>query len=299
MTGPQDWVTTAGLIAATAGGLIACAGATKRVCCAGGWESVALRGGTVAATLLSAAVLGWRFVTMHHGWMPLHSHVDGLSLLAALLGVLILYLHTTRRLPGLALFGVPMLTLVTLWGVCASWWTMKPFVEIRSVWMTVHLLSVYVGMLAVAAAAAAGGLWLYVDRQLRSKDHRAQRLARLGPVADLESVERTITTAASAGFVLLSLALVTGVVILSEPGVSEAGWWYTPKVVMAAAVWGIFALVMHVRFVPTFRGRRAAWLSIAGFVLLVAVIGAAVGVAKPAPSAPPPATAATTTAGGG
>jgi ABC-type uncharacterized transport system permease subunit len=144
------------------------------------------------------------------------------------------------------------------------------------VWRIVHLLSVYIGSLAVATAAASGALWLYVDRQLRSRDHRASRLKTLGRLADLESIERAITHSATAGFILLSLGLATGLIVVSSDTTSLGpGWWYSPKVVLAAGVWLIYALVMNVRYVANFRGRRAAVLSIVGLVLLIATFGIA------------------------
>ncbi len=274
MTGPQDWITTAGLMAATAASAAACGGAIKRLCCAGGWDTALQRSGTLIATLLCAAVFLYRAFAVHQSWLPLQSHVDGLSLMAALLGATITYLHLTQRLPGVGLFALPVLVMLTLWGVCASWWTLRPF-SIESVWATAHLMSVYLGSLAFAAAAAAGALWLYIDRQMRSKDHRAQRLQTLGRLGDLESIEAAIHFAATFGFVLLTIGLITGVIILTGAAEISRDWWRSPKVVLAAAVWLIFALVMHVRFVPTFRGRRAALLSILGFILIVMAMAVA------------------------
>jgi len=275
MSGPQDWITTLGLIAATAAAVGGCAAVGLRVLRGVGGAMPAERIAAFTVMGLCAALFGYRAVVVHEGWAPLTSHVDGLLLLSALLGAVLAWEHWTQRLRGMGLFVMPVLALLTLWGVCASWWSMKAF-DIHSVWMTVHLLSVYTGSLGVAIAAAAGAMWLYVDRQLRRRDHAGDRLRILGRMADLESIEWAITRSATLGFVLLTVALATGLVITAEgSGGLRVGWWYSPKVVLAAAVWGIYALVMHVRYVPTFRGRRAAVLSILGFVLLVAVLGLA------------------------
>jgi ABC-type uncharacterized transport system permease subunit len=275
MNAPQDWVTTAGLIAATASAAAACAVALWRFKSPAAFGPGLLRGTTFAATLLSAAVFVYRALEVHQSWAPLQTHVDGLALLAALLGLTISYIQFTGRVRGLGLFALPTMAVLLLWGVCASWWTLRPF-PIASVWLTAHLFSVYLGTLGVATAAAAGALWLFVDKQLRGKDHRARRLQRLGRLGDLESIEAAITGSAAAGFVLLTVGLVTGLIIVTGGSTRLGpGWWHSPKVVLAAAVWLIFAVVMHVRFIPTFRGRRAAVLSIVGFVLLIAAMGAA------------------------
>lgn len=271
---PQDWPTTLGLIAATLASLAACGAALRRTLSDGDHSRLERveRAGVIAVALLAAGVFVYRAVVVHQGWEPLSSHVDGMSLLAALFASVVAYLQWTARLRGVDVFALPLLAIITLWGVCASWWTLREF-EIGGVWSRIHLWSVYLGMASVAMAAAAGGLYLFVDRQLRSRDHPSQRFRLLGRLGNLESIESAIIVAATGGFALLTLGLLTGVVVLSDRGALGAGWWYSWKVLLAAVVWVIFAVVMHVRFVPTFRGRRAAVLSIVGFVILLAVLG--------------------------
>lgn len=275
MNGPQDWITTAGLIAATVCSLAACIAAAIRLFRAPQRGHALEMAAVATATALCGAVFIYRAIAVHRNWVPLQSHVDGLSLLAALVGVVVMWSYWTRRLRGLNVFLLPVMALATLWGVCAGWWSWKPF-DIGGVWTSVHLFSVYIGALSVAAAAAKGALWLYVDRQLRARSHQAQRLHRLGALANLESIEAGITRSATIGFVLITIGLVTGLIIVTG-GASRLGpgWWYSAKVTLAAAMWAIYALVMHVRFVPTFRGRRAAILSIVGLVLLIVVLGIA------------------------
>lgn len=274
MTGPQDWPTTIGLIAATLAGAIGCAAAAARIARGEGGQLIE-RFAAIIVTVLAGGVFLYRAVAVHEAWAPLEYHVDGLSLMAAMLGVVAVYLQWTRRVPGVSIGAVAAATLLSLWGVCASWWTLREF-DLGSAWRQVHLMSVYLGTFGVAVAAAAGAMWLYVDRQLRSKDHRAERLKRLGRLASLEALEATVTRSATLGFVLLTAGLATGVVVIASetaPTRLGGGWWYSPKVILAAAAWLIFALVMNVRYIATFRGRRAAVLSIVGFVLLIGVFG--------------------------
>ncbi len=274
-TPPEDWLTTIGLIAATLASILACIAAVQRVRRGLNAARALSRWTVLAVALITVGLFVYRALVLHEDWAPIDSHVDGLLLLTGMLATTIAYLQWTERLAGVGMFALPVLAMLTLWGVCASWWTLRPF-EISGVWRMVHLLSVYIGSLAVATAAASGALWLYVDRQLRSRDHRATRLKTLGRLADLESIEKAITHSATAGFILLSLGLATGLVVVTSDSTSlGAGWWYSPKVVLAAGVWLIYALVMNVRYVANFRGRRAAVLSIVGLVLLIATFGIA------------------------
>ena len=131
-----------------------------------------------------------------------------------------------------------------------------------------HLAGVYLGTLGCAVAAVAGAMYLFVERQLKAK-RNPRGLLRL---ASLERLERLIVQSATLGFALLTLGLVSGVVILWDRH-DLAGWWASPKVLLATAAWAVYALVMNVRIATMFRGRRAAWLAIGGLVLLLGVYG--------------------------
>ena len=169
------------------------------------------------------------------------------------------------RIRGLAAFALPLFTLILAWGICASAWTYEPF-STPSMWNAAHMFGVYVGSLFCFLAAASGGMYLYVERRLRR--HR-----RLAPMASLEAIESLNIRTAAVAFSMISIGLVTGLIIVSGKETLVAGWWYSPKIVLAAAAWLAYAVVMNVRFATAFRGTRAAWLSIAGLLLLVATFG--------------------------
>lgn len=222
--------------------------------------------GVVGAGALG--LLGYRWFC-GVGWDLLHAHVDGLLLIAALLAGVALYLQSRPRLQGLGAFALPLLTFLLLWAVCASAWTYRPFrlTSLQPVWRGVHLGGVYLGTLGAALAAGAGVAYLVFARRLkRGGDPRSA-----GRVASLEAVEGVIVRAAALGFALLSVGLVSGAVIMrgGEGGLSVV----SPKVLLSAGAWGAYALVMNLRFATAFRGRRAAWLAIGGFALLLGVYG--------------------------
>ena len=210
-----------------------------------------------------------------NGYRPLTAHVDGLTLIAALFGATILYLQRRPRMEFADAFALPLLTLLLAWAVCASRWTYFRFdsgaeLPVHRVWMTFHLIGVYGGTFSSAIAAMAGAMFLYVQHRL----HLRRDLPGLTRLASLETLEKIIIRQATLGFSLLTLALVTGLVIATAgPTKLGEGWWHTPKVILAAAAWLVFALLMNARAASTFRGTRAAWLGITGLVLLLATLG--------------------------
>lgn len=220
----------------------------------------------------SAAVFLVRWFALHGQWKPVAAHVDGLALIAALFAGAILYLQSRPRLFGLSAFALPVLVVILAWGICAAAWTYQPFDldTLDPVWRTLHLVGVYLGTVSAAVAAIAGGMFLYVQGRLKHK----QGLRNFGRLASLEALETLIVRTATLGFVLLSLGLAAGVVVLSEREAPIAGGWlYALKIGLAITAWGAYALVMNVRYASQFRGARAAWLAIAGLVLLLATYG--------------------------
>lgn len=235
-----------------------------------------------ALTLGGGAVFLYRELLLHHAWLPLEAHVDGLLLIATLIAATLVFLQSPHRLPGIASFALPLLTVLLAWAICAGWWTFEPF-RLDSVWTTVHLIALAVGTACYAIAASAGVTYLYADLRLRSKTG-----LNTGPsLGSLEAIERIIVRTAGLGFAMLTLGLATGLILLSSDGSGMgSAWWYSSKVLLGTVVWALYALVMNARYAARFRGPRAAWLSIAGLVLLL--VTWAVSTALPAPAPPPP-----------
>jgi ABC-type uncharacterized transport system permease subunit len=212
----------------------------------------------------------YRWLVLHGQWRPVAAHLDGLLLIAALLGGTALFFQLRPKLAGLSAFALPVLTLVLAWGVCAAAWTYRPFqlASLDPLWQSVHLVGVYLGTTSAAVAAMGGGMYLYVQHRLKRK----APLRGMGRLASLESLETLIIRTATLGFALLTLGLAAGLVVLMETRTGQVGW-FSPKVVLAVAAWGLYALLMNVRHASEFRGTRAAWLSIVGLVLLLTVYG--------------------------
>jgi len=222
-----------------------------------------------ACGLGSVALFGYRALFAHQGWEPLQAHVDGLLLMSALVAATAAFLQAPSRVPGTTPFALPVLTLLLAWAICASSFTFEPF-RIESVWNSVHLATVYIGTFFLAVAAVAGGMFLYAQRKLRRKESSGA-----DTLGSLEAIETLIVRTSALGFAVLSLGLISGLIIVAsgEDSRMGSGWWYSPKVVLAVTVWLIYALLVNVRHTTTFRGRRAAWLSIAGLVLLMVTFG--------------------------
>lgn len=287
----HDAITTVSLVVLTLLSLAASALALRRlVARSNSRTATGIEQGLLLVCSVSTLLLFlYSGMIRHANWQPLEAHVDGLLLIAFLLAGTQLFLQQRPRLGGIDAFGLPLLTLLLAWAVCASAWTYRPFNidNLHPVWMTFHLTGVYLGTLSSALAAVTGGAYLYVWQRLKHK----QGLTDMGRLANLESLETLIIRAATIGFALLTLGLVTGLIIQTASPSTRlgAGWWHSPKVLLAVMAWAVYAVVMNVRFASSFRGTRAAWLSIFGLVLLLATYGVVTALPSPSHATPQPA----------
>jgi ABC-type uncharacterized transport system permease subunit len=214
-----------------------------------------LTGGIVAAI----GVIVWHAASRGH-WLPLNDNFEALVWLGALLALFVLYIQTTRPLGALDWFVTPVAVLLLLGA--AFFGRVEYHDYVNSTWSWLHRATSYAGAVAFAIAAAAGAMYVVTSRRLRSKTP-------VGPnLGSLERLEHLTMTAVTLGFALLTIGTITGGVRMLE------GAKNTPptKLVLALAVWVVYAIVLHAPINPSFRGRKVAVLSMVGFVLMIGTI---------------------------
>jgi ABC-type uncharacterized transport system permease subunit len=173
-----------------------------------------------------------------------------------------MYVQRIHPLAGLEWFVVPIVILLLVGAAVFGKLDPRTY-RVNDTWFRVHLVSVFGGAVAFAVAAAGGAMYLIASRRLRSK-----RPGGGHTFASLERLERVMMTSVTLGFALLTVGLLTGLWRM----LSAEKYPPTPKLVLSAAAWLIYAVVMHAPINPRFRGKRAAVLSMLGFALLVGTI---------------------------
>ena len=221
-------------------------------------------GGLVAGL----GVLVWHSADRHN-WLPLADNFDSLVWLALLLALFVLYTQRTHPLRGLDWFVAPIVVLLLV--AAAIFGRAKPHeYDVRSVWLWTHRVTAYGGAVGFAVAGAVGAMYLIVSHRLRAKTVTVPGAGGAGPAfGSLERLEHLTLAAVTLGFSLLTIGTVTGVVVYME---DPAHTTPVAKVALAVAVWVVYAVVLHSPINPSFRGRRAAVLSVVGFVLMVGTI---------------------------
>ena len=142
--------------------------------------------------------------------------------------------------------------------------------SLRSAWLPVHVTMAFLGYALFVLAAAVSILYLVYEQRLKTKrplmnaDERAP---------SLEKLDRVNYLLLGWGFVMLSLAIVTGAIW------ADARWghfWsWEPQESWSLVIWVLYAALLESRLTVGWRGHRAATLTIAVFTVLV---GSFVGV---------------------
>jgi len=128
----------------------------------------------------------------------------------------------------------------------------------------IHTTLLFFAYTAFFVVFAASVMYLWQERELKLKTFSAffHRLPSLTTVDDIG------TTAAGIGFTLLSLGIITGMIYSS--GRNGRLWHNDPIEIAAAATWIIYLALIHFR--EHWRGRKAAWVGIFGFAIILSTV---------------------------
>ena len=219
---------------------------------------------TVTSTLLGfafhTAALSQRWTEAGH--FPAVGLRDGASFLAWATVLVFLLVYVTTKLDALGLFAYPC-AFVLVFVANLSPPSERPDSVLQGLYLPVHTVLAVFGYGALFVAFTMGVLYLVQERELRSRS--PQRFYYVIP-----SLERCDTIGGRSvipGFGFLTLAILTG--FHWNMSLNGRYWTGDPKEWAALAAWAIYVVLIAARFRAGWGGRRAAWLGIAGFLIVV------------------------------
>jgi ABC-type transport system involved in cytochrome c biogenesis permease subunit len=219
--------------------------------------------------LVQAVFLAHRGVSI--GRLPISTMFDSTMLLSWILAAIELYLLSrSDKANAISLFITPLVLIVILVGGTVgpkdSW--SADWSGATRFWGTLHAGFLIGGAVCTFIAFAAGLMFGVQSRRLKRKSSNADGLT----LPSLESSERINRIAITLSFPLLTFGLFIGVMLNYAIGLRHsqvAISWTDPKLISAAAMWCVFAVLLHARFRPAMRGRRIMWLTTLAFAFLV------------------------------
>ena len=198
------------------------------------------------------------------GHYPLFSLRETLSFLAwALVAVYALVLYRYRA-QAVGAFCMPLISILTFFSLLI---TPGP-ADAPASFSATRLFPIHTTLVIFAYAAffvvfMASVMYLLQERELKLKTFSAifHRLPSLTTVNELA------TYAAAFGLTLLTLGIATG--MIWSRARSGQLWHNDPKEIFAVLTWLLYFFLIIYRSSANWRGRRAAWLGVLGFVLVL------------------------------
>jgi cytochrome c-type biogenesis protein CcsB len=227
------------------------------------YGALALAAGLTANTL----VLGQH--AFAYGYLPVGTFSDALLLFDWALVGAFLFLNWRYPIKVLGALVAPLAALM-VYGVLLlpqDRGTLSPLLQ--GFWLGTHVIMTLLGFAALTLAFLGAIFYLIQEREIKSKKF-GFFYRRLPSLSQLDTLNYWCLTI---GFPLLTVGIITG--SLYAQHTLGRFWNWDPKEILTVLAWLIYAVLLHERLTVGWRGRRAALMSIVGFLVLVVTFAGA------------------------
>lgn len=231
------------------------------------------RTGRMATAILGAALVAHTFLigmqTMQAGYAPLVGTTAAISAFVWLLGLSYLYVELTTEERAMGAFVATLLAALAVLPALNPAMDPRPAL-LRSPLFTVHVLSMLCAYASFALAFVLGITYVLLFKEIKAK-HLGFFYARLPSLQVLDVMNGR---AVVVGWLFLTCGLTVGIVwasqITGSPDPRAQAMHPTdPKILIALICWIIYSFALFARRAIGWSGRRAAWLSAVGFVIVL------------------------------
>ncbi len=207
-----------------------------------------------ASALVQTLYLALRWVAA--GRAPFSNMFESLVLFAWAIAVVYLALQVRHKIPALGV-ATALLALLTLAYASTFESKIAPLMPaLRSNWLTVHVVTCFLGYGGVAVAFLSSLGYLIAPR---GASPARQPL--------IDAFDQATAKTISFGFLFLTVGIISGAVWANSAWGTY--WSWDPKETWSLITWFIYAVFLHCRFLRGWHGKRAAWVSVVGFASVI------------------------------
>lgn len=226
-----------------------------------------------ANRLITAGFIAHLLSTIHRfvmsGQLPITTMHESLSFFSLTIVAAFIYFERRYKVAILGSFASPVALLAILASSALPDEIKQISPILRSNWFWVHALMAFISYAAFTITFTTSVMYL-IQQYFLKKKHFGALFRKLPSLETMDDISYRCLTI---GFPLLTVAIISGA-IWSEQTLGNYWNWSDPKEVWSLITWLIYASLLHGRLTTGWRGKRAAMLSIAGFlVLLITFIG--------------------------
>ena len=194
---------------------------------------------------------------------PVTNYHQALSFFAFVIVLAFLVSYGRYRIDSLSVFVFPLVFILTLAAVLIAP-SQQPLPEVlKNLWFYIHIPTIFLGYAAFGIAFAASIMYLIQENELKRKRPQAFYYR----LPSLEICDELGYKSLSIGFPLLTIGIVAGALWANKAWGTSWGW--DPKIIWSFITWLTYAVLIHYRLYAGLRGRRAAFMSILGFVFVL------------------------------
>jgi len=231
--------------------------------------------GRAATTLLMLGVLAHTFVigmqTMEVRHVPFANPSRAVSSFVWLLALSYLYLEVTTDEKAMGVFILPIAVgLQAIPVIYPGMENLDPVLD--SPWFWIHVASLLFAYATFALAGMLGLTYILQFKEIKKK-HLGYLYTRL---PSLQVLDLMNSRAVVVGWLFLTAGVIVGVVWTAQARALapenlnlQAMSLEDPKVFIALVTWAVYSFSMVARTLLGWTGRRAAWLSALGFVIVL------------------------------
>jgi len=222
---------------------------------------------------LQTAALGLRWYESYQmlgadGRAPLSNLYESIVFFAWSILLVYILIDLKYKQPAIGAFVIPFAFLGMTWAQLGLNDAIDPLVPaLQSNWLTYHVITCFLGYAAFAVACGVSIMYLIKA----GKEEQAGPNAPVGGIVGMFPSTKILDDinykSIMIGFPLLSLGIITGAAWANYAWGTY--WSWDPKETWSLIVWFIYAAFLHARFTRGWVGKRAAWLSIAGFAATI------------------------------
>ncbi|MBI5058154.1 c-type cytochrome biogenesis protein CcsB [candidate division KSB1 bacterium] len=220
----------------------------------------------VLAAVVSTAALGVRWYESYQmgiGRIPVTNLYESLVFFAWSINLFYLVVERKYGSRTFGAFVMPIAFATMLFAIKGDS-SIQPLVPaLQSYWLHAHVITCFVGYAAFAVSAGAALMYL-----LKAKQEEAKVSAGvIGLLPACKTLDDLVYRSIIWGFPFLTAGIITGAAWANYAWGTY--WSWDPKETWSLIVWLVYAAFLHARITRGWYGKRAAILSIAGFLATV------------------------------
>jgi len=233
------------------------------------WKSICVHLGGLAVFFHFVSVV--EMLALAHRWVPVGVR-EVESLLGLVVAGLFFLVWWLYKAVSLGVFALPITFFIVFVPALGTQKYVFPSYHVRMSWLAAHVLALMAAYAALGFSILASGLYLVQERRIKKKlkPGTESRWTSFEWLPPLDTLERVAHATLLFGFPCMTVGLVIGSVLVQETDLGAA-YFRDPKILASFVMWFSYVLLLFWRSRSGFRGRKAAYLSGAVFLVMLAV----------------------------